>query len=239
MEFGEHERMKIQKKAWRSRCFFLDSGRTMRCCTLSFMGVAIEHLIARTDYLDERQKGLLDLPFAALNPFTRCRQWLCRVVVRGKQSGSHLHPLFHHFRTSFSSSTIMLQIVGQAVDMGSQIWWRFLPLHELPFSLVDAVNDGLSADRQVSRFRSAFQSSPCCRDRECTEKLVSKYGGSWQAAMRDKALQNGLRTLAWTFNFGNMRSERLLALTRRSLDGNMKSSEIEIISSKEGLGRVY
>ena len=239
VDMGAQERLKIQKKAWRSKKFFESEPRKLRCCGLCVIGIAVEHLIARTDYLDERQKGLHDLAVPHLNPFVQCREWLGKLVKSGREHASPLRPLFDHFRSEhvYPDRVLMRQFVGQALDMAAQAWWRFLPLHDLPFSLAKCVNSAVPKAERQRLLRDAFTRPECCVDADCTAKLRRVFEGDWKKAARDESFANGLRSIAWSFNFGNMRSERLLALIRRSLNGNIKSSEIETISSKEGFGK--
>ena len=235
---GAQERLKIQKKAWRSKKFFESESRKLRCCGLCVVGVAVEHLIARTDYLDERQKGLYDLASPRLNPFVQCRQWLGKLIQSGRAHASPLRPLFDSFRDQdvHTDKFLMRQFLGQALDMAAQTWWRFLPLHDLPLSLANSVNPALTRAHRQSVLKDAFSRPECCVDADCTAKLRRVFDDDWKLAARDESFANGLRSLAWTFNFANMRSERLLALIRRSLNGNIKSSDIETISSKDGRG---
>eukprot|EP00959_Pyramimonas_sp_CCMP1952_P382774 8020751-Pyramimonas_sp.AAC.1 len=170
VDMGAQERLKIQKKAWRSKKFFDSESRKIRCCGLCVIGVAVEHLIARTDYLDERQMGLYDLASPLLNPFVQCRRWLGELIKIGRGQGSPLRPLFDTFRDGdlHTDKALMRQFVGQALDMSAQAWWRFLPLHDLPLSLVNCVNAALPKRDRQGVLKDAFSRPECCVDADCT-----------------------------------------------------------------------
>ena len=88
-----------------------------------------------------------DLAFPDLNPFTACRNYLCRVLVAGSRPHSVLSSIFHQFSdgTIGDRRRLMSKAQVMAYDMGAQTFWRFLALRELPTSIAQLVNPGLSA----------------------------------------------------------------------------------------------
>ena len=127
----------------------------------------------RVDYLDHRGKGLYDLPFPSMSPFDSCRKHLALYVTSGNNPRSPLKPLFKQFSdgTARGDLAIMNRIREMGMDMGAQIFWRFRHLRELPFSMADWVNPGLSHLQQKAKMRDDWAMKPCCADPDCFGKL--------------------------------------------------------------------
>ena len=83
-------RLRVQKKTWRSRLALKDRDRRIAIVVVSFLGVAVEHLMQRLDYLGERKKGLFDLPFPDLSPFVVCQRFICHALAQGFRKGAPL-----------------------------------------------------------------------------------------------------------------------------------------------------
>ena len=232
MEGAERYRVRMQKKCWRMKCFLASQTKKENVVLLVWLGVTVEHLMFRVDYMDERHKGAWDLPFADLNPFTAAREHLTRLVAQGKRPGSALVPVFAHFSdgTQEDDARLLDRVRTMGCDFGSQVWWRYLPLHELPFTLVDTVNPGLPAKVQVARMKESFQKPPCCVG-VCMNKVRKVYG-SWKVAYKDVRLRRGLKSVAYLLRLGNFRAERVLALIRKAFPGPMKHESVEAICSK-------
>ena len=233
IEGSTHFRVRAQRKSWRTRCVMLAIDKKLSIVLLVWFGIAVEHLIYRMDYLDERGKGLYDLACEHLCPITACQQFLADYIRKGKQKGSPLLPIFREFSDGsvVQDQKLLDRMREMSSDMGSQIFFRFLPLQNLPNTLTDCVNPALSEDRQRNRMRETFKMKDCCRDKDCSEKLVAVYG-NWETAYGNEALMNGLRTFAYLKRFMNMSSERLLALMRRSIGGSLGKETMEGICSK-------
>ena len=54
------QRMRIQKKAWRSKSFLSDGPKKLRCLLLCWLAIAVESLMFTLDHLDSGTKGLFD-----------------------------------------------------------------------------------------------------------------------------------------------------------------------------------
>jgi hypothetical protein len=231
----EVARARIQRKAWRTKSVLQDKEKTEKIVLLTIFGLALEHMMLRLDYLDERGKGLFDLAFPKLLcPFVACRRFLQRVVTEGSAKESLLWPVFRHFSdgTAIQDNRIMDLARRMGQDMGSQVWWRFLNYGEPPFTLTLAVNPGLPEEFRKSSLRQIFAKPACCRDEACSQKVYDVFEGDWERAYNSQAFLDGLTTLAYIFNFTDMAMERLLAMFRKALDGNMKASQLEAICSK-------
>ena len=74
-------RMKIQKKAWRTKCVLQSPSHKLRIVVSSWLGAPVERLQSHLIYLDEAGKGLLDTVFLdELNPFHQFQQQLASIL---------------------------------------------------------------------------------------------------------------------------------------------------------------
>ena len=221
-------RIRIQRKAWRSKLFLSNQKEQEECVLLTYLGLGVEQLMQRLDKLDQSGKGLWDLPFAELSPFVACNSYLCRAVVTGARPGSVLCSFFDQFSDGSveENSRLMGKVRSMGQEMGAQVWWRYLPLHELPISLGQLVNPGIPEAKRGDMCKDILTAPPCCWDKGCSEKVVKVFG-PWEAACKSVPLKDGLIGFVHSFRFTNMSMERLLGLIRQALDGNMSVTEVE------------
>ena len=226
-------RMRIQKKTWRAKCFLSSDRDKESCVLLTYNGVAVEHLMHRLDYMDQRPGGLWELPFPTTSPFTVCQRFLARVVTLGDQPGGVLWTVFRTFApgTAKEKNALMDRARSMASDMGSQTYWRFVGLHEMPGELAQSVNPRLPADTQAKYLRRIWCKPGCCRDADCTNKLMRVWP-RWKDAIRSRQFRSGVVGLVNAFTMTNMSMERLLALIRRAMGGRMTSSDAEAVCAK-------
>jgi hypothetical protein len=127
---------------------------------LCYLGSSVETLIKRLDAEDQCSRGLWDIGGQSC-PFTACRLSLTTALVQGSQVGGSLHSFFRNFwdGTPEEHSRLMQKARVIGFDLESQVWWRFLPLHCPPVSLVQAVNPGLSSESQ----RNVMAATPAHR----------------------------------------------------------------------------
>ena len=117
----------------------------------------------RLDHMDQRPGGLWELPFPNTSPFTECQRFLARAIKLGSQPTGVLWTVFRAFEPvgcvagdaawAKSMNALMDRARTMACDMGSQTWWRFLELHEMPGELAQSVNPRLPADEQAKYLR--------------------------------------------------------------------------------------
>ena len=62
-------RINLQKKTFRTTKFLESDLRKLNCVLLSFIGIPLEHLMLRLDWVDHRGRGLFDLSILDQNPF--------------------------------------------------------------------------------------------------------------------------------------------------------------------------
>jgi len=233
MDGASAARMRIQKKTWRAKCFLSHTEDKISCVLLTYLGVAVEHLMLRLDHMDQRPGGLWELPFPKTSPFTVCQRFLARAVQRGSQPGGVLWTVFRCFDsgTVKGSNALLDRSRTMACDMASQSWWRFLSLHELPGELAQCVNPRLSPDEQAKHLRHVWCKRSCCLDSDCTGKLMRVWP-RWKDAIKSPSFRSGIVGLVHAFTMTNMSMERLLALFRRALGGRMSSSDAEAVCAK-------
>ena len=99
---AEIARLKIQKKAWRTKCFLKDNDRRLAAVLNAFIGVCVEHLIQRLDYLDEHHNRLLETCKVDTCPFRTCRRQLMEILQKGSGDGSMLEPVFQYFSDGYT-----------------------------------------------------------------------------------------------------------------------------------------
>lgn len=232
-------RVRVQKKTYRSRACLWTRSRKISIVLLTILGMAVEHLMGRIDFLTERGKALFDLPFIDLNPFCQCQRTLCHMLAQGFKTGAPLRMVMLHFSDGSpeSISALQMQVLQMGCDMGSQIWWRFRYLRELPLTLVDAVNPGLPPHVQRAALGKPFVQRGCCHDKDCSEKIASVYG-TVSAAFDDSLLKDGLTCVGISFPIVNMRSERELATVRHAQGNRDKRPELEAVIAKALLSMV-
>ena len=225
------ERIKIQRKAWRTKCFLRSIDEQENCVLLSYIGIAIEHLLRRLDYLDARGKGLFDVAIPRLCPFRACRRLLFSFVKSEFKEGSPLWSVYRHFNdgTVEYKLRLMGKVQTMSWDMAAQVHWRFANLQLPPFSLVQCVNPGVPPEQRPLPMQKVYEADDCCNDDACTLKIKALFP-SWQEALR--VLSPGLMALGVSFKFGDMISERLLARLRQACGGNIGAFTVEDICSR-------
>eukprot|EP00969_Alexandrium_andersonii_P080808 3562513-Alexandrium_andersonii.AAC.1 len=109
-----------------------------------------------------------------MSPLVACQRHLAELLSEGVEPGSALAPLATHFCGGSRQATaeLMSTVRRVAIDIGSQMMWRFLPLHNLPASLVRCAASTTSTVAAREMWKSVFELPPCCRDADCTEKIV-------------------------------------------------------------------
>ena len=78
-------RMRLQKKAWRSKCFLGDPCLSCKCLKLCWLAAPLECCSSRLQYLDEHSHtGVLDVQQASQrNPFWAARAEIISMLKRG------------------------------------------------------------------------------------------------------------------------------------------------------------
>jgi len=229
-------RIRVQKKAWRTRCFLQDGQRVKRSCVLSWMTPAVEHLSKRLAWLDGHHNGLLDLCEARTDPFRACRKHLHDLVTGGARKGSPLSPLFWRFCTSEEETTAMLEMVTvMGTDMGSQIKWRFLALFTWPFTMTKWVHPAIPKDKRDEVPDDVFRDNDCCVDEDCTLKVRRTFKAPG-VLRQSGAMYRGVKIVAFSFPFTDLDSERQLSRMRKSVE--KKAVEIEKMSALAHLSEI-
>eukprot|EP00959_Pyramimonas_sp_CCMP1952_P073715 1540678-Pyramimonas_sp.AAC.1 len=70
----ERLRIKIRKKAWRTKCFMSDRRKVMQSLLYCWIAIYVERLQSELTWRDQQGKGLWDVVVQdELNPFVRCK----------------------------------------------------------------------------------------------------------------------------------------------------------------------
>ena len=218
---------------------FEDEDCKIEIVSLVYVGVAVEHLMLRLDYLDGRKRGIWDLGVPRLDPFRACIRYINRCIQGGNQAGSIMHSFFVHFGdgTQAKQARLIRRIQCLGYDLAAQNWWRSLRYYNLPVSMTQWVNPLIPEETRNKDIEKTYASMNCCVDAACTQKVQAKWPTA-VAAQQSKELKAGLTTLSYEFPFTNMCMERLLAAMRRAVDGGMRTSELEATCSKGFLCQV-
>lgn len=138
-------RKKVQKKAWRSKCVLNSPEHTERIVLMCWIGAPIEWLIAELQHLDnEASKGLLDVVVdSPLNPFTKCRMQLAKLVSDGAKGD--LESIFAQIPHSMHRE-VLQRVRELGMDMASQVFFRFHAYNDFPYAWARLVHPRISED---------------------------------------------------------------------------------------------
>ena len=216
------QRLRIQKKAWRSKCFLNDGEKRLRCLLLCWIAISVECLMWTLDHMDSGSKGLFDAVIdSPLNPFVKARSGICAMLNMGFAGPLGLlrgyFPADYHY-------TILNEARAMGLNMEAQLWWRFLLYGDFPRRFVAMVHPGLTKERQYSHADAFCALKQCCVERRMALKVKQLHSRP-MTLFHDAALRKLLVLLAHAYKFTNMRSERLLASIRQACDADRATIE--------------
>ena len=143
---AEAARVRGKKKAWRTKCVLADASRKLGIALMSFLAIGVEHIMMRLDYLDERHDGILSVGVPGLCPFQVCSTYIADTIAGGFKQGAVLSPIYRHFRPrgldtgSVTDNALLDTARIMGMDIGAQVFWRYMPLKEPPYSLTKCIN---------------------------------------------------------------------------------------------------
>jgi hypothetical protein len=213
----EKFRMKLQKKAWRSKCFLGDELKRLKCLLLCWIAAYVERLMSALQHRDVHNKGLLDIVFEdSSNPFWAARASISSMLRRG--ASGPLGMLF-----SFFPEEMHAQICRSARGMGlnfiGQLYWRFLHFTGFPFRFVALAHNGLTRAQRFGVVKEFHELKECCRCRHFGQKVFNMFDTA-EDLFTDVDFARLMVVFGYSFKFCNMWCERLLALIRQSCDGD-------------------
>jgi CRISPR/Cas system CMR-associated protein Cmr5 small subunit len=105
------------------------------------------------------------------------------------------------------------------LDIGGQVFWRFLNYTDFPFMWARYVHPGIDVESRDEVARYFFEDmNTCCRNREFSQKVYDYFEGDVAKLKNDDNFRRAIQTWSITFLFTDMWSERLLARIRQSHD---------------------
>ena len=152
----DHMRRKIQKKCWRSKCVLEDPQQRRRILLLTWLAAPLEELMSTLQVLDGNKRALLDLQIAgdSLNPFLRCRRAIASLLRGGRRGG--LEPLYTDLaKSEHPQLDAEIRLLGQ--DLSAQVQWRFLALHEYPYSFCHMLHPRVSQTDREDKLAEFFK----------------------------------------------------------------------------------
>ena len=132
----------------------------------------MEALIATLQHLDTVGKGLYDLVFEqdVLNPFYTCRHRIATLVTDGA-SGA-MAPIFARLPERWHAE-VLADVRCMGLDLGGQIWRRFLEYSDFPYQFARLVHPAVSEEDKTALTESFSSMKACCLDRKFSLKVVS------------------------------------------------------------------
>jgi len=201
------QRQRIQKKAWRAKCFLTDVPLMIRCLLLGFLAAPIERLMCHLDHLDSGSKGLYDAATTSRrNPILLARSLISQISKQGVEGPLGL--ICDMFPDE--KKYILPTARAMACNFQSQLFWRFLSYFDFPRKFACMVHPGFS---KVDQARIAFDFcalQPCCRRREFCAKVAAIIPDA-RALFKHAAFRRLLSLWVHAYKFTNMKCERLLA----------------------------
>ena len=89
-----YERRRTQKKVWRTKCTLQSPDRCLDIHIYAWGGEPVEHLIQKTQALDSRLGGLMDMAFLdRLNPIFSCKLDISKIILMDGDMKSEFAPL--------------------------------------------------------------------------------------------------------------------------------------------------
>ena len=211
-------RMRLQKKAWRSKCFLGDPCLRRKCLNLCWLAAPLECCSSRLQYLDEHSRtGLWDIQQASQrNPFWAARVEIASMLKRGVNGPlglicSYIKPEEHWLA--------LHEMRTMGMEINAQIKFRFLVLEGFPTKLTVLADRAATEKRKSDTLRDFYLLKDCCRDNEFSKKVFRIF---WAPSFEDfehKILTDAdframLEAVVFCWRFCNMWCERLLALVR-------------------------
>ena len=181
-EEGEDEaatimRMRLRKKAFRSRMILTDPARMMNLCLLAVLGAPVQQNMLRIDSLDETGDTILECIRHETSPFVACRKELRAIIRRGCSAGGELTPIIEHFLLDDDVDlTDMLETARiMAQEFSVQSFYKTLFLKAAPFTSFWLVHPKASEKDKYLALADLFSGKPCCRSRACTAKMFRRF----------------------------------------------------------------
>ena len=208
-------RLKVQKKAHRTRCVLADKDQCLGLLLLSWMGALLEKLMSQLQHLDSTRQGLLDLSVDALNPFLACRKALCALVV-GERDGP-LSPIYD-FLPIEEHVRLDGLVRGMGQDFSSQVKWRFRAMEHEPYTFGSWIHPSVTRAGRLEKVKAFHRKNKCCLEQDFALRAQVVHDTP-EALASDRGFRKILETWRMGFVFTNMVMERLLAMWRRNTEG--------------------
>lgn len=215
-------RMKLQKKAWRSKCFLSSPARTRHAILIVWIGAAIAWLTSHLQVLDSATNGLLDAIVAnSANPFVRAEAEISLIVRTGFVGGT-LAPL-RAFFIDLDAAIIQVRQIG--LNFIAQVRWRFLEYGTFSRKLGLLCHHGVPESEVKAELDDLFYKClPCCRDR-ASQNVVDMFKTP-ERLMADEPFRHAVTTFAHVYKFTDMWTENLLSLIRRA-SASQEDADVE------------
>ena len=174
-----YERRRIQKKVWRTKCTLRSPDRCLDIHIYAWGGEPVEHLIQKTQALDSRHGGLMDMAFLdRLNPIFSCKLDISKIILMDGDMKSEFAPLVvwitaHEEANGIPLTDALWRLWKVELDMGAQAELRFGYLSLFPFQWAYKFHPAVRLEERERTYRDFFErhQHPCCRSRYFDEKV--------------------------------------------------------------------
>ena len=221
-EGAEEERVKIQKKSWRTKCVYEEWPRMRKILQLAWTTHPLERLLSSLQVLDSTPRAALDLAFEdQQNPFYACRLKLANLMHVG--IGGPFACLFAILPVQLHG-VMADELSAQLSAFIAQVRWRFLEYETFPFQWNRVLHRAVNQDEIDDTFETFFDiMHSCCRREGIDDKMFKYFGGEQdpagaKARMRaDVEFWNAFRSWMHSYRWTDMNMERLFSKMRHWL----------------------
>ena len=147
-----------------------------------------------------------------LNPFYCCRRRLGCLLSSGRDGD--LGPLYTWLPPA-ECAKLDAEVRELGQDFSAQVFWRFGPLREFPYSFGLQVHPKASDHEKGEHLHEFFRHKECCFEENFALRVHRLYRAV-EALLRCPAFPKLVKTWVAAFKFTNMWAERLLARFRRN-----------------------
>ena len=120
----------FKKKVWRTKCTLRSPDRCLDIHSYAWGGEPVEHLIQKTQALDSRRGGLMDVAFQdSLNPIFSCMLDISKIILMDGDMKSEFAPLVvlitaHEEANGIPLTDALWRLWKVELDMGAQVQLR-------------------------------------------------------------------------------------------------------------------
>ena len=171
-----------------------DGKLNSHCCLLVFCGAPIDHLLRVLEWLDGHKNSLVNVVLDDTDVLLTIRRRLCRLVANVAVDDSIMHVLLEHYQNklNFDLTELSMESIKMCLDMGGQIYWRYLKYVSEMFLPLHLVHHLLKDNDHADEFQGLFDKMyDCCRRGTPLENMVRMWPNG-RVMVEDKCFRRGI-----------------------------------------------